>query len=355
MADTAVPRPAYVLARGAYDAPKDRPVGRDTPAAFLPFPKDAPRDRLGLARWLTDPDHPLTARVAVNRYWQLFFGRGLVATTENFGQQGALPTHPELLDWLARHFVNSGWDVKALCRMLVLSSTYRQESAASASLRDRDPDNLLLARGPRLRLAAEMLRDTALSASGLLVEEVGGPPVKPPMPAGLWRGQNAFLPEYVADRGPKAYRRSLYTFWRRTSPPPNMLAFDAPSREVCVVRRQATSTPLQPLVLLNDPQFVEAAVALGGRMIREGGASVDDRVTLAFRLAATRRPTDHERSVLAGLYQRQKAEFERAPERARAFLASGGRNDPGPEPADLAAAAVTASVILNLDASVTAR
>jgi hypothetical protein len=271
MDDMPEPRQAYILARGAYDAPRDKPVGRDSPAALPPFPKDAPRDRLGLARWLVDPDHPLTARVAVNRYWQIFFGRGLVPTTENLGQQGALPTHPELLDWLARQFVATGWDVKGLCETIVLSSTYRQRSAAPKALRDRDPDNRLLARGPSQRLSAEMLRDAALAVLGLLVDKVGGPPVKPSQPPGLWHGQNAFLPEYVADKGPDAYRRSLYTFWRRTSPPPNMLAFDAPSREVCVVRRQATTTPLQPLVLLNDPQFVEAAVALGERMLGQGG------------------------------------------------------------------------------------
>ncbi len=209
------PRPAYILTRGSYDAPHDRPVGRETPAALPPFPKDGPRDRLGLARWLTDPRHPLTARVAVNRAWQMFFGRGLVASTENFGTQGALPTHPDLLDWLARDFIASGWDMKRLCKMIVLSATYRQRSAASAELRERDPDNLLLAHGPSRRLPAEMLRDAALAASGLLVEQVGGPPVKPYQPPGMWRGMNGFLPEYVADKGEGLHRRSLYTFWRR--------------------------------------------------------------------------------------------------------------------------------------------
>jgi hypothetical protein len=350
------PRPAYLLARGAYDAPKTKPVGRDTPTALPPFAKGAPRDRLGLARWLTDPDHPLTARVAVNRYWQLFFGRGLVATTENFGIQGALPAHPELLNALARGFVASGWDVKGLCRTIVLSSTYRQRSSARPALRERDLDNLLLACGPSLRLSAEMLRDAALAASGLLVEKAGGPPVKPPQPPGLWKGQNAFLPDYVADKGPNAYRRSLYTFWRRTSPPPNMLALDAPSREVCVVRRQSTTTPLQPLVLLNDPQFVEAALALGERMLTQGGSSDAERVTHAFRLAATRSPTDRERSVLMSLFEQQRDAFRADTARARAFLAGRAHAPPaGLDPADLAAAAVTAGVILNLDASVTAR
>ncbi len=232
------------------------------PAVMPPFPPDAPRNRLGLSRWLTHPDHPLTARVAVNRYWQLFFGHGLVATTENFGTQGALALAPGVARLAGRDFVASGWDVQRLCKQIVLSSTYRQRSAASRELRDRDPDNVLLARGPARRLSAEMLRDSALATSGLLVRKLGGPPVKPYQPPGLWKGQNAFLPEYVPDKGESLYRRTLYTFWRRTSPPPNMLALDAAPREVCTVRRQTTSTPIQPLVLLNDPQWVEAARAL---------------------------------------------------------------------------------------------
>jgi hypothetical protein len=350
------PRPAYVLTRGSYDAPKDHPVGRDTPAVLPPFPAGAPRNRLGLARWLTEPHHPLTARVAVNRYWQLFFGRGIVATPENFGTQGALPTHPGLLDWLARDFVASGWDVKRLCKEIVLSSTYRQCSKAAPALRERDPDNVLLARGPSRRLSAEELRDAALAAGGLLVEKVGGPPVKPYQPLGLWRGMNSFLPEYVADRGEGLYRRSLYTFWRRTSPPPDMLAFDAPSREVCVVRRQPTSTPLQPLVLLNDPQFVEAARALGERMLREGGRTPADRLAFAFRCAATRRPTDRELRLLTELYEQQRALFGKDPAGARKFLKTGSRPVPaGLDPVELAAAAATAGAILNLDASVMTR
>jgi hypothetical protein len=349
-------RPAHVLRRGEYDAPVGKPVSRETPASLLAFPKDAPRNRLGLARWLTRPDHPLTARVAVNRYWQMFFGRGLVATTENFGVQGALPTHPELLDWLARDFVTSGWDVKGLCRKIVLSSTYRQQSAASAALRERDPDNLLLARAPARRLTGEMLRDAALSAAGLLVERIGGPPVKPYAPPGLWRGQNAFLPPYVEDRGEGLYRRSMYTFWRRTSPPPNMLAFDVPTREVCVVRRQSTSTPLQPLVLLNDPQFVEAARALGQRMLRQGGKTLDEQLNFAFRLAATRRPRERELELLKRLYRAQQKMFHDDPAGARALLKTGSQPAPADlDAADLAAAGVTASTILNLDAATMTR
>jgi hypothetical protein len=350
------PRQAYILTRGNYDAPKDRPVGRDSPASLPLFPKNAPRNRLGLAHWLTEPHHPLTARVAVNRYWQLFFGRGIVATTENFGTQGALPTHPELLDWLARDFIASGWDVKALCRQMVLSSTYRQRSAVAPELRERDPDNLLLARGPSRRLSAEELRDAALAAGGLLAQELGGPPVKPYQPPGMWRGMNSFLPDYVADKGEKLHRRSLYTFWRRTSPPPNMLAFDAPSREVCVVRRQTTSTPLQPLVLLNDPQFVEAARALGEQMLREGGITPAERLTYAFHRATSRKPSERELSLLVELYQGQLRLFRADLASAHKFLKTGDRPPaPGLDPAELAAAAATAGAIMNLDASVTTR
>ncbi len=237
------PRPAFVLRRGAYDAPAER-VSRETPAALLPFAPDWPRNRLGLARWVTDPKQPLTARVTVNRWWQSIFGRGIVATPEDFGSQGQLPSHPELLDWLARQFIDSGWDVKNLWRQIVTSATYRQASEASAELQSHDPDNVLLGRGPRLRLAAEMIRDTALAASGLLAGKVGGPPVKPYQPAGLWE-EKANI-SYVRDVGEGSHRRSVYTFWKRTSPPPAMLTFDATSREVSpssVCRRQPRSRP----------------------------------------------------------------------------------------------------------------
>lgn len=356
MRDMPEPRRAYVLARGAYDAPRDKPVDRDVPASFPPFPKDAPRNRLGLARWLTDPRHPLTARVAVNRFWQMFLGRGLVTTTENFGTQGALPSHPELLDWLARDFVGSGWDMKRLCRQIVLSSTYRQRSAATPELRSRDPDNILLARGPARRLSAEMVRDLALAAGGILVEKIGGPPVKPYQPPKLWKGQNAFLPEYVPDKGEGLHRRSLYTFWRRTSPPPNMLAFDVPTRETCIVRRQSTSTPLQALVLLNDPQFTEAARGLGERMLRESGTSPEERLRFAFRTTATRKPTERELAVLVDLYAAQRQRFRDATEAAKKYLQIGDRPPPADlDATELAAAAVVANALLNLDAAVMIR
>ncbi len=257
-----------------------------------PFDGSWPRNRLGLARWLTDPKHPLTARVAVNRWWQSFFGRGIVPTPEDFGSQGQLPSHPELLDWLARTFIDSGWDVKHLVRLIVTSATYRQSSDAPADLVARDPENVLLARGPRLRLSAEMLRDGALAASGLLVDTIGGPPVKPYQPAGLWEEKSGT--PYQRDVGPGSHRRSLYTFWKRTSPPPAMLTFDATTREVCAVKRQTTATPLQALVLLNDPQYVEAARGLARRAFHEGGSTLADRVVFLFRATTGRRPGPRE-------------------------------------------------------------
>ena len=254
------PRPAHLLKRGAYDTPGEI-VPRDTPASLPPFPKNQPRNRLGLARWLTDRGHPLAARVVVNRIWRMHFGRGLVATQEDFGSQGKLPSHPQLLDWLAGKFMDDGWDVKALHRLIVSSETFRQSSHASPEHARRDPDNELLARGPKTRLMAEEIRDSALAASGLLNRTIGGPSVKPYQPAGLWEEAGTGK-TYQQDTGDALYRRSLYTFWRRTSPPPSMLTFDAMSREVCTARRDVTATPLQSLVLLNDPQFVEAARVL---------------------------------------------------------------------------------------------
>ena len=283
-----------------------------------PFDGSWPRNRLGLARWLTDPNHPLTARVAVNRWWQSFFGRGIVATPEDFGSQGQLPTHPELLDWLARTFIDSGWDVKHLVRLIVTSATYRQSSDTTPDLVAKDPENLLLARGPRLRLSAEMLRDGALAASGLLVDTIGGPPVKPYQPAGLWEEKSGT--PYQRDVGPGSHRRSLYTFWKRTSPPPAMLTFDATTREVCAVKRQTTATPLQALVLLNDPQYVEAARGLARRALHEGGSTLADRVVFLFRTTTGRRPGPREIKTLESLYREQYDEFR------------AGRSDPGEAP-----------------------
>src|SRR5205823_4498240 len=251
------PRDTFILNRGDYSQPQDK-VSMGTPAFLAALPDGAPANRLGLAQWITTSDHPLTARVAVNRIWQMLFGVGLVKTAADFGTQGEYPSHPELLDWLAVDFIESGWDVKALLRKIVLSAMYRQDSAASAALLERDPANRLLARGPRFRLPAELIRDSALKISGLLVPRLGGPSVNPYTPGDLWReishygSTPATAQAFVQDHGEKLYRRSLYTFWKRTAPPPNMTVFDAPNRETCVVARPSTTTPMQALVLLND-------------------------------------------------------------------------------------------------------
>ena len=290
MRELPAPRPTFVLARGAYDAPTVR-VTPGTPRAVGDFPANLPQNRLGLARWLVNPRHPLTARVIVNRHWAMLFGRGLVATPADFGNQGRLPSHPDLLDWLATTFIESGWNLKALQKRIVLSATYRQESKIDATRLDQDPDNEWLGRGPSYRLAAEQIRDGALAASGLLVRTVGGPSVYPYQPPGLWEAlatRNAT--KYEQGKGADLYRRSLYTVWKRSSPPPSAISFDAADRLFCTVSRQRTNTPLQSLVLLNDPQYLEASRVLAERMIVEGGAGVRDRITFAFRLLTSRRP-----------------------------------------------------------------
>ncbi|MHC5029014.1 MAG: DUF1553 domain-containing protein, partial [Planctomycetota bacterium] len=354
MEELPVPRPAWRLERGRYDAERtdgDR-VERGTPASLPAMNAEAPRDRLGLARWVTDPANPLTSRVAVNRLWQVFFDRGLVETSEDFGAQGSLPSHPALLDWLAGELIASGWDMKHMCRTIVLSATYRQSSAVRPALRAMDPGNELLGRGPARRLTAEMIRDLALAASGLLDDTAGGPPVSPYQPSGLWRESNSMSPAYRESVGSARYRRSLYTVWKRTAPMPNMLAFDATSREVCTARRMPTSTPMQALILLNDPQFVEAARVLGERMVRDR-STTEDRIELAFRLLTGRRPGERELGLLVELHGEQQALFTRHPEQAAALLAVGGR-DPDAEldPVEVAAATVAAQTILNLDAAV---
>jgi hypothetical protein len=346
------PRPAFILARGRYDAPRtdDRRVGRATPSVLTPFPAGSPKNRLGLAQWLIEPNHPLTARVAVNRFWQMLFGRGIVATTENFGVQGAPPSHPELLDWLARDFVQSHWDVKALLKKIVLSATYRQESKWRPDLREKDPENALLSRGPSQRLPAEMVRDTALAASGLLDDALGGPPVSPYSPGDLWRESNSMSPAYKQSVGSALYRRSLYSVWKRTAPLPDMTEFDAPSREVCVVKRNATSTPQQAFVLLNDTQFVEAARVLAEKAMREGGANVRDRISFAFWRLTARPPEPKELETLAALWQEQKEIFTKEPDRASQLIAVGDRaRDPSLDAGDLAAMTIVAQAILNLD------
>ncbi len=349
------PRPAFILKRGAYDAHGDA-VTADTPRALPPMQPGLPRNRLGLAKWLTNPEQPLFARVTVNRAWQMMFGRGLVETSDNFGTQGSRPTHPELLDWLARDFAASSWDYKRLLKQIALSATYRQSSKAPAELLARDPDNDLLARGPVKRLTAEMLRDQALHESGLLVEKLGGPSVKPYQPAGLWEEIAMGRPNYGQGKGADLYRRSLYTFWKRTVPPPSMATFDAADRSVCTVHRQSTSTPLQALVLLNDTQFVEAARFVGQRTLKEGGATTEERVAFTFRLITSREPTARERAVLVMLFEEQKALFEKDLPGAKKLLGVGEKPADAKLPiADLAAATVLANVLLSHDDAVMLR
>jgi hypothetical protein len=354
MEEMATPRPAHLLARGAYDAPRER-VERDTPASLPPFPADQPRNRLGLARWLTSRQHPLAARVAVNRIWRLHFGRGLVPTPEDLGSQGRVPTHPELLDWLAARFMDSGWDVKALHRLILSSATYQQRSDATPDQRRRDPDNEWLARGPALRLPAEHVRDAALAASGLLTRRIGGPSVKPYQPEGLWE-QAGTGQTYVQDTGASLYRRSLYTFWRRTSPPPSLTTFDAVSREVCVARREVTATPLQSLVLLNDPQFVEAARVLAERLVREFPVDGAARHHEAFRRLIGRAPDADEAAIVARAFDEQRRLYAADTAGARALLGVGASPHDERLPAvDVAATTAVASLIMNFDAFVVAR
>ncbi|XAM00916.1 DUF1553 domain-containing protein [Phycisphaeraceae bacterium D3-23] len=345
------PRPAHTLNRGLYDAERteDNRVDRGVPEQIAPWPEGAPRDRLGLAHWLTAPDHPLAARVAVNRLWAMCFGAGLVGTTDNFGLQGAWPTHPELLDHLARSFVDSGWDTKAMLRRIVLSATYRQDSATTRGQWRDDPGNALLARGPARRLDAEMIRDTALAASGLLVERVGGASVYPYHPPGLWKEVGGTT--YNVGSGEALYRRSMYTVWKRAVPVPNMMAFDAPSREACTAERSETNTPLQALVLLNDVQYVEAARVLAQRVMLsvEGDA---ERVALGFRLLAGREPSETESVRLLALLTAQRALMAEQPEDAAAVLTVGASPRVETLPAEEhAAMTVVMHAIMNLDAT----
>ena len=334
-------RPTHVLHRGAYDAPREL-VEPAAPSSIYAFDPELPRNRLGLARWLVHPRNPLTARVAANRAWTVCFGRGLVATPEDFGSQGRLPSYPELLDWLSTRLVSGGWDLKALFRTIVGSAAYRRSSAASEESLQRDPDNVLLSRGPRIRLRAEAIRDSALLASGLLSRRMGGPSVKPYQPAGLWEEAGTGK-SYVQDKGEALHRRSLYTFWRRTAPPPSMVVFDAPSREVCCARRDPTGTPLQSLVLLNDPQFVEAGRVLAERLVKEHPDDPGRRIEQAFRALAGRRPEADERQVLERLLAEERARLSGDPETAEKRLHAG--EHPRDDSVPAVEAAATASVV----------
>ena len=354
MKEIAQPRPAFILGRGEYDKPGDA-VSRALPAVLPPLPEGANNDRLGMAKWLVSGEHPLTARVWVNRTWEKLFGAGIVKTTENFGSQAEWPSHPELLDWLATEFVRLNWDMKAMQRLMVTSETYQQSSAVSAEHLAKDPENRLLARMPRLRLSAEMLRDQALAVSGLLVDKIGGPSVRPYMPDAVWDETSVYgnLRNYQSDTGEGLYRRTLYTIWKRTAAPPSMLLFDSPSREICTVKRSRSNTPTQALALLNEVTFVEAARKLAESMILEGGATAESRVDWAFLRVLSRKPDAFEKDTVL---KRLEARLERlAPDdnAARQLVAVGNSKAADTIPAaELAAYTVTANVLLNLDETV---
>lgn len=345
-------RQTFVLNRGMYDSPTEA-VEPETPSALPPFPEAAPRNRLGLAQWLTSPDNPLTARVAVNRFWNICFGRGLVTTPEDFGSQGAAPTNPDLLDWLAADFVENGWNVKRLLKQMVMSSTYRQRSTVvDTEARNRliqvDPENSLLARAPRYRLSAEMIRDNALASSGLLVGKIGGPSAKP------YEVSVSFKP-IGHDEGDGLYRRSLYTFWKRTAPAPVMMTLDASKRDVCTVKRERTASPLQAFVLLNDPQFVEASRCLAERLMTSS-RDLNQIIERAFRVLTSRNPSQMELKLLCELYGQQVEYFSTAPKQATNFLKTGQHeSDPNLDPTRLAALTVVTNTIMNLDECVTKR
>lgn len=355
MGELSPARKTFVLTRGQYDQPSDLEVSAGLPVALGQWPAGAPRNRLGLAKWIVGSENPLTARVVVNRLWQMHFGTGIVKSSEDFGAQGEWPTNPALLDWLADEFVRSGWNRKAMHKLIVMSATYQQVSRVSPGLLEVDPANRLFARGPRFRLPAEMIRDHALAASGLLVGRLGGESVRPYQPPGLWDDvvyEN--VPRFVQDHGGKLYRRSLYTYWKRSVPPPNMQAFDAPSREVCVLTRAKTNTPLAALVLMNDPTFVEASRKLAERVLHDGGATAESRLALLHRLVCGRRPTERELDLLRGGLGELQTSFRAEPEAARRLLAVGeSPHDPVLDAVELAAYASLANAVLGTDEAIT--
>lgn len=357
--DDSEPRKTFVLNRGAYDAPTNVEVSPSAPSAILPYDQaEFGSNRLGLAKWLFDPRNPLTSRIFVNRLWQEVFGMGIVATSENFGNQGSLPSHPELLDYLAVEFGEKGWDIKYMLKLMVMSSTYQQSSVVTKELREIDPQNVYLARSSRYRLSSEMIRDNVLFSSGLLHQELGGPSVKPYQPEGLWesisvgkkgRGES----EYIADTGEKLYRRSLYTYWRKTIPPPSMLIFDAPLKEICEVRRVRTSTPLQALNLLNDPQLLEAARVLGLNLVEMKDLPVDKKIALAFRKITSRNPQQNEVDILLKSYQEEFDRYTANPKEAKKFLRIGAyQQNRSPNEIECASMMHVVSIIYNLDEAI---
>jgi hypothetical protein len=346
-------RATYLMVKGNFLSPGDK-VESAVPAAFPPLPKGAPVNRLGVAQWLVSPDNPLTARVAVNRLWSQLFGTGIVETEEDFGTQGELPSHPELLDWLATEYVRLNWSTKALLREIVTSATYRQSSRVTPELLAKDPKNRLLSRGPRFRLEAEELRDQALALSGLLSRKIHGPSVFPPQPPGLWQAAFNGQRTWATSTGEDRYRRGLYTFWRRTIPYPSMATFDAPSREICTVRRIRTNTPLQAFVTLNDPVYVEAARALAHRIIKEGGATPEARADYALRLCLCRPALPEQVSRIVELFKTEHEHYGKDSAAALALATETPAALPkGMDAAELAAWTVVANVLLNMDAVLT--
>lgn len=346
-------RETFVLNRGVWDQPiKEQPIQPGTPDCLPGLPDDAPKKRLTLANWVVSKDNPLTPRVIVNRYWQRFFGTGLVTTTEDFGSQGERPTHPELLDWLAAEFVESGWNVKHMLKLIVMSATYQQSSKATPAMMEADSSNQWLARGARFRLTSQAIRDQALMVSGLLVNKLGGPPVKPYQPLGIWSDLSLGKIKYVQDHGENLYRRTIYTFWRRASAP--TMLFDVATRQVCKVRTSRTNTPLHALVLMNDDTYVEAARKLAERVMLEGGVSDNDRLAYGFRLATCRRVTDAESSVLSDVLKKVRADYGSNAEKVKAILSRGESpvNAKLDHP-ELASFAAIMNMILNLDEVIT--
>lgn len=355
MDEMAKPRDCFVLTRGQYDKPAEK-VTAGVPEFLPPIPKGVPNNRLGFAAWVASPENPLTARVAVNRLWERLFGTGIVATSEDFGTRAEFPSHPELLDWLATEFVRLKWDNKALIKEVVMSATYRQSSVVTPEILGVDPSNRLLARGPRFRLQAEMIRDQALEASGLLVNRVGGPSVRPYQPKGIWDETNFYgnLRNYMPDNGPGLYRRSMYTIWKRTAAPPNMLLFDAPTRETCRIRRARTDTPLQALTLMNDETFLEASRVLAQHAIAKSRDSVEGQLRFAFKSVLCREPKPSELEILKGGYEKRLAKFKKDPLAAKGIASQGASpTDKSIDPAELAAMSVVCSTLFNLDEAVT--
>ena len=352
MRDLQEPRKTFFLGRGQYDQRRHE-VGPNTPAFLGRMSADMPRNRLGFAQWLVASNHPLTARVAMNRYWQRYFGKGLVRTLEEFGSQGAWPSHPELLDWLATEFVRSGWNVKAMQRLILTSATYQQVSSWHGSNAGSDPENILLARGARFRLDAEVIRDSVLAVSGLIDDRLGGPSVYPYQPEGLWMEANNrpnLSRAYPPPAEEQLYRRSMYTYWKRTLPHPQMQTFDAPNREICTNSRSRTNTPLQALALMNDPQYVEAARHLAARMLREGGTTEQSRMTYGFRLTTSRTPSGVELRMLSELLKAERQRFSGAPEKARVALSVGfSKRDETLDLTEHAAWFTLARLLLNVD------